>query len=53
MARPGFKRWFAEIFAEACQRSTYVLLSSLLLPRIFGRPMVDDQQPHQAEGVAR
>ena len=26
MARPVFKRWFAGIIPEACQRSTYVLL---------------------------
>src|ERR1700676_2573363 len=31
MARPAFKRWWAKIFPVACQRSTYVLLSSLIL----------------------
>jgi protein-S-isoprenylcysteine O-methyltransferase Ste14 len=35
MARPAFKRWFAGIFPEACQRSTYVLLSSLILLLLF------------------
>ena len=35
MARPAFKRWWAKIFPEACQRSTYVLLSSLILLLLF------------------
>jgi protein-S-isoprenylcysteine O-methyltransferase Ste14 len=35
MARPAFKRWWAEIFSVACQRSTYVLLSSLILLLLF------------------
>ena len=35
MARPVFKRWFAGIIPEACQRSTYVLLSSLILLLLF------------------
>ena len=35
MARPAFKRRFAGIFPEACQRSTYVLLSSLVLVLLF------------------
>jgi protein-S-isoprenylcysteine O-methyltransferase Ste14 len=35
MARPAFKRRFASIFPEACQRSTYVLLSSLILLLLF------------------
>jgi len=28
MARPVFKQWWAKILPEACQRITYVLLSS-------------------------
>jgi methanethiol S-methyltransferase len=35
MARPAFKRWWAKIFPVACQRSTYVLLSSLILLLLF------------------
>ena len=35
MARPAFKRRFASIFPETYQRSTYVLLSSLILLLLF------------------
>ncbi|MDH6260954.1 methanethiol S-methyltransferase [Bradyrhizobium sp. BR13661] len=35
MARPAFKRWSAEFLPAACQRSTYVLLSSLILLLLF------------------
>jgi protein-S-isoprenylcysteine O-methyltransferase Ste14 len=35
MARPAFKQWWAKIFAVACQRSTYVLLSSQILLLLF------------------
>jgi len=35
MARPAFKRWTASIFPGAYQRSTYVLLSSLILLLLF------------------
>jgi len=35
MARPAFKRWSVKCFPEACQRSTYVLLSSLILLLLF------------------
>ena len=35
MARPAFKRWSVKFFPEACQRSTYVLLSSLILLLLF------------------
>ncbi|MCP3384356.1 isoprenylcysteine carboxylmethyltransferase family protein [Bradyrhizobium sp. CCGUVB4N] len=35
MARPAFKRWSANFLPAACQRSTYVLLSSLVLLLLF------------------
>src|SRR3977135_4423117 len=35
MARPAFKRWSAKFFPAASQRSTYVLLSSLIQLLLF------------------
>ena len=52
MARPGFKQWSARIIPAACQRSTYVLLSSLILLLLFWQWRPIPAPVWQIEGIA-
>jgi protein-S-isoprenylcysteine O-methyltransferase Ste14 len=52
MARPAFKRWSAKFLPAACQRSTYVLLSSLILLLLFWQWRPIPTSVWQAHGIA-
>jgi len=52
MARPAFKRWSAKFFPEASQRSTYVLLSSLIQLLLFWQWRPIPIQVWHVEGMA-
>jgi protein-S-isoprenylcysteine O-methyltransferase Ste14 len=52
MARPAFKQWWAKILPAACQRSTYVLLSSLILLLLFWQWRPIPIQVWQIDGIA-
>lgn len=52
MARPAFKRWSARFLPAPCQRSTYVLLSSLILLLLFWQWRPIPTQIWQASGLA-
>ena len=52
MARPAFKQWWAKFFPVACQRSTYVLLSSLILLLLFWQWRPIPVPVWQIDGIA-
>lgn len=52
MARPAFKRWLGKLLPAACQRSTYVLLSSLILLLLFWQWRPIPMPVWQAGGIA-
>lgn len=52
MARPSFKRWMTALLPAACQRSTYVLLSSLILLLLFWQWRPIPAPIWQASGIA-
>ena len=52
MARPAFKQWWNKVLPAACQRSTYVLLSSLILLLLFWQWRPIPIQVWQVDGIA-
>jgi protein-S-isoprenylcysteine O-methyltransferase Ste14 len=52
MARPAFKRWLVKFLPLACQRSTYVLLSSLILLLLFWQWRPIPTPVWQTSGIA-
>jgi len=52
MARPGFKRSLARFIPTACERSTYVLLSSLILLLLFWQWRPIPAPVWQTSGIA-
>jgi len=52
MARRAFKQWWAKIFPVACQRSTYVLLSSLILLLLYRQWRPIQIPVWQIDGIA-
>jgi protein-S-isoprenylcysteine O-methyltransferase Ste14 len=52
MARPAVKRWLVKFLPAACQRSTYVLLSSLILLLLFWQWRPIPAPVWQTSGIA-